>query len=63
MSSTDTLPYTCSDHPKAQIRHEWDRSHYVMNGHPAGTGIEGNHHYYCNECGLELAPPKEQDDE
>lgn len=50
------LPWTCPQHPAAQIRHSWDQKHYVMNGYPAGSGFSSNHKYECAECGLELAP-------
>jgi hypothetical protein len=49
------LPWTCLEHPQAQIRHLWDQSHYVLNGYPAGTGVQSNHRYECVECGRELA--------
>ena len=53
------LPWICPNHPHAQIRHEWNRSQYIMNGYPAGRGIDTGHQYYCAECGRELAPPTE----
>jgi hypothetical protein len=49
------LPWLCPDHPAAQIRHEWDQSHYVMNGYPAGEGVKSDHQYFCAECGRKLA--------
>ena len=49
------LPFICPDHPMAKIKHEFDESHYIMNGFTAGTGIRSNHKYYCNECGRELS--------
>jgi len=55
------LPSICADHPKAQVRHEWDQKHYVLNGYPAGTGIKGNHQYFCSVCGRELCSPEEFD--
>lgn len=59
MSETKSLPWICPQHPKAQIRHLWDRSQYVMNGYTAGRGIDTNHRYECADCGLELASPEE----
>jgi len=56
---SEKLPWICPQHPKAQIRHLWDQSHYVMNGYPAGLGIQSNHRHECAECGLELAPETE----
>jgi hypothetical protein len=53
------LPSKCDKHPNAQIRHEWDQTHYVLNGYPAGTGVRSNHRYFCNECGLELCSDEE----
>ena len=53
------LPSLCPNHPDAKIRHEWDREMCVWNGLPRGGGIDKNHHYYCNECGLELCSPEE----
>lgn len=53
------LPWTCPQHPEAQIRHSWDQTHYVMNGYPAGQGVRSNHRYECSECGTELAKPGE----
>ena len=52
-------PYICPNHPKAQIRHEWDQTHYILNGYPAGQGIRGNHQYFCSICGLELCSEEE----
>ena len=51
------FPYICPEHPNAQIVHEWDKTHFVMNGYPAGTGLNSNHHYYCKDCHRELAKP------
>lgn len=51
------LPYLCPQHPRAQIRHLWDQTHYIMNGLPAGAGFRKNHRYECAECGLQVAPP------
>lgn len=59
----DKLPWLCPDHPKSQIRHSWNQTHYVLNGYPAGTGIEGKHKYECAECGRELAAEKPEVDE
>ena len=36
------LPWRCSEHPNAQIRHSWDEKHYVLNSYPAGAGIKSN---------------------
>lgn len=58
----NNLPYICPEHPMAQIRHEWDQTHYVMNGYPAGTGISSNHRYYCATCGRELSESEEVKD-
>ena len=54
------LPWRCSEHPNAQIRHSWDEKHYVLNSYPAGAGIKSNHKFECALCGRELAaePPK-----
>lgn len=53
------LPYVCPEHPEAQIRHEWNQTHYVMNGYPQGAGIKHGHQYFCDICRRELAPLKE----
>ena len=52
-------PYFCPDHPNAQIRHEWDQNHYVLNGYPAGLGWQTGHQYFCSVCGLELCSEEE----
>ena len=54
-NTADPLPWVCPDHPQAMIRHSWNRSHYVMNGYPAGTSIDSNHRYECADCGRQLA--------
>ena len=56
------LPWVCNDHPEAQVRKSWDRTYYVMNGYPSGSGIDSNFKYECAVCGRELAaePPAEQ---
>lgn len=53
-----SLPWTCPDHPQAEIRHLWDQTHYVLNGYPAGQGIKSNHRYECAVCNRELAAEK-----
>lgn len=50
-----SLPWICPKHPKAQVRHTWDESHYILNGYPAGVGIKSAHRYECAECGTELS--------
>ena len=47
-------PYICPNHPTAQIRHEYNQNHYVLNSEAAGIGYQSNHNYFCAECGLEL---------
>jgi len=49
------LPWLCPDHPEANVRHLWDQSYCVLNGYPAGTGIQSNHRYECAVCCRELA--------
>lgn len=49
------LPWTCPQHPNAQIRHTWDETRCVLNGIAAGEGIKSKHRYECAECGQELA--------
>lgn len=53
------LPWVCPDHPKAQIRHTWDRTQYYLNQYPAGTPMDSAHRYECAECGRQLATPSE----
>lgn len=59
MSVMEWLPWVCPEHPKAQIRHSWDRTQYVMNGYPAGQALDMNHRYECAVCGRELAAAQE----
>ena len=55
------LPWRCPDHPDAKIRHEWDETTYLRcGGYPMGKPIKGNHRYFCNECGRELAASPEE---
>ena len=62
---TDTaavLPYICPEHPRAQVRHTWDRTQFVYgDGYPRGSGIDSNHQYECAICRRALAPPKKGD--
>jgi hypothetical protein len=53
------LPSICKKHPDAKIRHEWDQTHYVMNGYPSGLGTKSNSHYFCSECNLEVCSDEE----
>lgn len=53
-----SLPWQCPNHPDAQILHSWDNSYTVWgDGYPR-SGHTSNHKYECNECHIELAPPK-----
>lgn len=60
MSTETTLPEFCPEHPTAQVRREWNRKQYIMNGYPAGRPIDTDHQYFCNECNRELAPDLSQ---
>lgn len=53
------LPFICPDHPNSKIRKEWDETHYVFNGYPAGLGVESNVQFFCDTCGRELASERE----
>lgn len=56
------LPYLCPMHPRAMLKHEWDRteSSHVLNGERIVFSRQNtNHVYKCAECGVELAPPRE----
>jgi len=57
MADKEKLPYLCPQHPDAKIRHEWDESHYVLNGLPAGRGVKSNQCWTCSVCGRVLSPP------
>ena len=61
MNDKKKLPWVCPEHPRAQIRHEWDETHFVMGGLPVGTGTKAGHKYYCAECGRELAAQKDEE--
>jgi hypothetical protein len=49
------LPWRCPDHPDAMIRHSWDQTQYMVNGHPASVPLKSNQRYECAECGRQLA--------
>ena len=52
------LPWRCPKHPDAKILDSYDRTYYVFNGYPRGSGDDSNHKYECLDCGCELAPPR-----
>lgn len=56
------LPSVCKDHPNAEILHEWDQTHYVLNGFIAGVGTKSDHRYFCQKCRRELCSPKEYEE-
>jgi len=57
------LPYICPEHPDAQIRHEWDRTQYIMNNYPSGVPFDNNRQYFCNQCDRELAAESPEEEE
>ena len=53
-------PRVCPEHPNAPIRHEWLRKYFdYVDGYTYDNGLDFDHHYYCNECDRELAPPED----
>lgn len=54
------LPWTCPDHPDAQIRHEWDKTTRtaLLTGASISWKEAGSDQYFCNVCGRELAAEK-----
>lgn len=55
------LPGVCPQHPAAPIRHEWVTTRTIVGPRQERWEDDGNHRYYCSKCGLELAPPPEED--
>ena len=53
------LPSFCEKHPDAKIRHEWNRTQYIMNQLPAGRAQDHGHQYFCAECGTEVCSEAE----
>jgi len=49
------MPYLCPEHPKSEIRHEWDQEVSIvrLTGASFKSGRK-NHKYLCNACGREL---------
>ncbi|MFW6148140.1 MAG: hypothetical protein ACOC6B_07105 [Thermodesulfobacteriota bacterium] len=58
-NNEQSLPSVCPEHPDAEIRHTWDRKHYVLNGLPAGAGLDTNHRYECAVCGRQVCSSTE----
>lgn len=55
----ELLPSMCKDHPKAQIKHEWDRTFIRNFNGDLVCPVDSAHKYVCAECGAELCSPEE----
>jgi len=53
------LPSLCSEHPEAQILHEWNRTIFTVRGGEQGSPLDGGHQYFCSVCHKELCSPEE----
>lgn len=55
------LPSICNDHPKAQIKHEWNRNRdtFLLTGASIEYNVKGSDQYFCTICGKELCSPEE----
>ena len=61
MLTDEELPSICEEHPKAPIRHEWDRNRdtFRLTGASIEYDVKGSDECFCNVCGKKLCSPEE----